>query len=241
MILCDFHVHSRFSDGQMTVAELVDFYGKRGFGAIAITDHLCESESFLGRSARWLERSLTERSFPVYIETIKEQAERALRVYGMIVLPGFEVTKNSLLNHRSAHVLAIGTDRYVSADQDPLQVAREIRSNGGLAIAAHPVHTGVNEPQTYYLWNRRHEYADEFDAWEVASGPVLYNEVRDSGLKLIASSDLHCREQVSSWKTRVDCERNGEAILDGIREQRVEFVFYMNQMNEQHSGSKLEC
>ena len=116
------------------------------------------------------------------LEKVKEQAERAQNQYGMVVLPGFEVTKNSMFNHRSAHILAIGLDRYVSADQDPLSVAREIRSQGGLAIAAHPVHTGSKEPQTFFLWNRRHEYADEFDAWEVASGPVFYSEVQDSGL-----------------------------------------------------------
>ncbi len=226
MILCDFHVHSRFSDGQMTIPELVDFYGQRGFGAIAITDHLCESQTFLGQSARWLERSLTERSFPIYIEQIKEQAERAQNQYGMVVLPGFEVTKNSMFNHRSAHILAIGLDRYVSADQDPLSVAREIRSQGGLAIAAHPVHTGSKEPQTFFLWNRRHEYADEFDAWEVASGPVFYSEVQDSGLPLIASSDLHHRGQINSWKTRVESECHSSAILEAIRRRRVEFVYY---------------
>lgn len=29
MLLTDLHVHSTFSDGKMTIAELVDFYGQR--------------------------------------------------------------------------------------------------------------------------------------------------------------------------------------------------------------------
>ncbi|MEL4881681.1 hypothetical protein AAEH85_22275, partial [Shewanella algae] len=81
-------------------------YGSRGFGAIAITDHLCEEKTFLGKSARWLNRSLTRESFPRYIETIKQEAERAWQQYRMVVIPGFELTKNSLFNHRSAHVVA---------------------------------------------------------------------------------------------------------------------------------------
>jgi hypothetical protein len=45
MILADLHIHSTFSDGKLTIPQLVDFYGRRGFGAIAITDHLCELAS----------------------------------------------------------------------------------------------------------------------------------------------------------------------------------------------------
>src|SRR4051812_18852516 len=99
MILGDFHIHSKFSDGYLSIPEIVDLYGKRGFGVIAITDHLCEAKTFLGKSARWLERTLTEETFPFYIEQIKEEAKRAMKLYGMIVLPGFEITKNSIFNH----------------------------------------------------------------------------------------------------------------------------------------------
>lgn len=228
MMLGDFHIHSRFSDGVLTIPELVDAYGQRGFGVIAITDHLCESETFLGRSARFLERTLTAESFPRYIEQIREEGERAWKQYRMIVLPGFEVTKNSIFNHRSAHILAIGIDQFVSADQDPLTIARQIRSHGGLAVAAHPVFTGIKEPQTYFLWNRREEWRSEFDAWEVASGPVLFREVMTSGLNLIASSDLHQLRQITSWKTKLSCERQPEAILDAIRRQNLDFVFYQD-------------
>ncbi len=221
--LGDFHIHSNFSDGQLSIAEVIDLYGGLGFGAIAITDHLCESETFLGRSARWMNRTLTEKTFPIYIEQIQEQAERALKMYNMVVIPGFEVTKNSIFNHRSAHILALGLEQFVSADQEPLAIARQIRALGGLAVAAHPVHTGALEPQTYHLWSRRDEWAGEFDAWEVASGPVFSEEVLHSGLPLLASSDLHRTEQINSWKTQLQCRRHPQAILAAIRRQQVEF------------------
>jgi hypothetical protein len=233
MVLGDFHSHSRFSDGHLKIPDLVDLYGKRGFGAIAITDHLCETKTFLGKSARFLERTLTEKTFPLYIEQIREEAERAWKQYRMIVLPGFEITKNSIFNHRSAHILAIGIDQFVSADQDPLTIAREIRAKGGLAIAAHPVDTGVSEPQTYYLWNKREEWKNEFDAWEVASGQKIFREVLHSGLPLIASSDLHHPKQISSWKTRLNCEKHPDAIKNAIRTQQLEFVYYQDQCADQ--------
>ena len=226
MILADFHIHSTFSDGSLTIAEIVDLYGSRGFGAICITDHLCEEKTLLGKTAKFLHRTLTKQNFPLYIETIKQEAERAWRQYRLLVIPGFEVTKNSLFNHRSAHVLAIGIDKYISADQDILQATREIRRHGALAVAAHPVFTGSFEPQTYHLWHRRHEIQHEFDAWEVASGPNLFSEVLHSGFKMIASSDLHHASQINSWKTIVNAEKNQEAILHAIRQQNIEFKFF---------------
>jgi 3',5'-nucleoside bisphosphate phosphatase len=232
MILADFHIHSTFSDGSLTIPEIIDLYGSRGFGAIAITDHLCEEKSLLGVTAHWLGRSLTRENFPLYIKTIKEEAARAWKQYKMLVIPGFEITKNSLFNHRSAHVLAIGIEKYITADQDIMAAVREIRANGALAIAAHPVFTGDFEPQTYHLWNRRHEIQNEFDAWEVASGPTLFSEVLHSGLKMIASSDLHHAKQINSWKTKLDCEKNQAAIFEAIREQRLEFFFFEDQVRE---------
>ena len=40
-LLCDFHVHTQWSDGRMSVREVVDLYGRTGrFDVIAITDHI---------------------------------------------------------------------------------------------------------------------------------------------------------------------------------------------------------
>src|SRR6476619_571527 len=96
MFLADLHIHSTFSDGKLSIPELVDFYGKRGFGAIAITDHLCETRSLIGKAAVYLEQTLTPASFPIYLEILRSEAKRAREQYGLIVIPGFELTKNSV-------------------------------------------------------------------------------------------------------------------------------------------------
>lgn len=226
MFLADFHVHSTFSDGKVPLPEVIDLYGQRGFGAIAITDHLCEKTTFLGLASRTLDCSLTPANFPLYMTMLETEAARAWDQYGMVVIPGVELTKNFLSNHRSAHVLGLGIHEFIRADQDIPELCRAIRDQGGLSVAAHPVWTRKVEKQTYHLWNRRGELRECFDAWEVASGPYIFDEVADTNLPKIASADLHVPRQMTSWKTALDCEKHPEAILRAIRRQEVKFVFY---------------
>ena len=235
-MLCDFHIHSTFSDGRLTIPELIDLYGARGFGAIAITDHLCEESTFLGQTAHWLDRTLTRDSFKKYIEILQAETERAWEQYRMVVIPGFELTKNSLAHHRSAHMVVLGVNEYLSADGEVIDLLKNVRERGGLSIAAHPVHTGKLEPQTYYLWSRREELREHFDAWEVASGREWFTEVRKAGLPLIANSDLHHPRQMTSWKTVLDCERHPEAILHAVRTQNVQFTFYEDPIRSPLTG-----
>ena len=229
MILGDFHIHSTYSDGQLSISELVDLYGERGFGAIAITDHLCEKESFLGRAARYLEKSIMHERFNEYLECIRVEARRAWDEYGMVVIPGVEITKNSFVYKNSAHIVALGIHEFIDADQDVKSVCNQIHDQGGIAIAAHPVSTKKLEPQTFYLWNNREELRDYFDAWEVASGPYLFPEVLQSDLPKVANSDLHRPIQMRSWKTIVDAEPKVESILYAIRDQKLEFYFYEDE------------
>lgn len=241
MYLADLHTHSTFSDGKLSIPELVDFYGVRGFGALAITDHLCEEETVIGKAARYLGRTLTPATFPLYIEILRSEAERAWQRYRMVLIPGVELTKNSVLNHRSAHILGLGVTNFISSDQDAVLLARAIRAQGALAVAAHPVHTRKAEKQTYHLWDRREELRHEFDAWEVASGPHLFDEVLRSDLPKIATSDLHRVEQINAWKTVFECERHPEAIFEAIRRQELSFKFYMEvdpngSLNRAHAG-----
>ena len=223
-ILSDFHIHSTFSDGKMTIPEIVDFYGQRQFGAIAITDHLCEQNTFLGKASAYLNCTLTKATFPLYQKILCTEAERAWDQYRMVLIPGIEITKNSISNHRSAHVLGLGITEWVSPDGDISEVLDRIHNVGGLTIAAHPVWTRIYEKQTFHLWDRREELAEKFDAWEVASGPHLFKEVEDAGYPMIASSDLHRPNQIESWKTLIHGEKNTQSILENIKRDRKSVV-----------------
>jgi hypothetical protein len=225
-LIADFHVHTRFSDGQHTLREIVDFYGLQGFGAIVITDHICEENTWLGQAAHHLERTLTRESFAIYQEQIAEEAERAMRLYQMLVLPGFEISKNSLSNHKSAHILGIGCTKYVSADESIENICNEIHNQGGIAVAAHPVWTRRLEKQTLHLWDNKEHLSNHFDAWEVASGPHYFDEVKQSRLPMLANGDVHSRKQITSWKTTLRTELHPQAVLDDICQQKIDFVFY---------------
>lgn len=231
MFMGDFHIHSDFSDGKMTIPQLVDLYGSLGFGAIAVTDHLCESDTVIGKAAFAIGHTLTPGTFPIYLEILKSEAERAWEQYRLVLIPGFELSKNSVSNHRSAHIVGLNVSEFLPADPDAVDLCRAIRAQGGLAVAAHPVSTRKMEKQTFHLWDRRAELAQEFDAWEVASGPYIFDEVEASTLPKIASSDLHQRRQMSSWKTVFECERHPEAIMEAIRRQQLSFQFYQEGTN----------
>jgi predicted metal-dependent phosphoesterase TrpH len=226
MILSDLHIHSTYSDGQLSIPELVDFYGKKKFKIIAITDHLCEENTFLGKASNFLEKTLTRETFPFYLQLIEKEAKRAMEEYGMLVIPGVEFTKNSLYFKRSAHVLALGIKEYIAADKTIHELLDEIKKQGAISIAAHPVSTRMVEHQTYHLWDNREDLRDKFDAWEVASGPHLFDEVLESGLPMIANSDFHHPKQINSWKTLIDCELNFSSMFQAIKDQRVEFINY---------------
>jgi len=226
MYLADFHIHSNFSDGKYSIPALVDYFGRREFGAIAITDHFCEETSLIGKASSYLGVSLTRATFPIYKEILKSEQERAWQQYGMCLIPGVEITKNSILNHRSAHFLVLGDLDAIDPNKDISEMSDLARTNGGLVIAAHPVSTQKLEKQTFHLWDRREELASKVDAWEVASGPYLFEEVKSSGLPMIANSDFHSTKNMTSWKTALSCERRQDAIFDSIRKQKLDFHFY---------------
>ncbi len=222
----DLHIHSNFSDGQLSVAEIVDLYGKRKFDVIAITDPLSESKNILGKVARQLRLSLREESFEEYKEEIRIQSIRALEQYNMNLILGYEITKNSFINHRSCHFLILGVDQFISPDLEVEEILIRAKKLGGLTIAAHPFYTGDFEFQTFYLWSRRDKLKTLIDAWEMSYRKKVSAEVMVSGLPLIASSDFHRLDHMSSWKTELFCENNFEDIRKCIALQKLDFFYF---------------
>ena len=230
ILKCDLHIHIQFSDGKLSVRQIVDLYGRRGFGAIAVTDHLCETENIVGRFSHGLNYSLSEESFNVYMETLKSEAERAWNEYGMLLIPGYEITKNSFVNHRSAHILILGINNYIKPDLSVDEILDQAREHGALTIAAHPFYTGDFEFQTFQLWSRKEELKNKIDLWEVNYRKNICAEVLHSGLPLIASSDFHNINHMSSWKTKVYAEKNQEGLFEALRQQKIDF--FLDKLEE---------
>ena len=83
-LLCDFHVHTTWSDGRLSIRDVVDLYGQtRRFDVIAITDHILRKKDLLARAGRFATLgtrrfSLTEKTFDAYLADISREAQRAL-------------------------------------------------------------------------------------------------------------------------------------------------------------------
>src|SRR6185295_17398746 len=98
-LLCDFHVHTKWSDGALSVREVVDLYGSTGkFDVIAITDHILMKKDLLARAGHIVSLGqrrfgLREQEFDAYLADIAAEARRALDRYGMLVIAGAEVTQ----------------------------------------------------------------------------------------------------------------------------------------------------
>ena len=43
-LLCELHAHTTWSDGTLTLRELVDLYGGTGFDVLCVTDHVVRSD-----------------------------------------------------------------------------------------------------------------------------------------------------------------------------------------------------
>jgi hypothetical protein len=224
-LLCDFHVHTRWSDGRLTIREVIDLYGQTGrFDVIAITDHILMKRDVLARAGRvaslgYRDFSVTPDRFDDYLAEIAFEAKRARRLYDLLVLPGAEVTQNHLHSKRSAHIVALNIKEFISADQPPDDILAEIRRQGAVSIACHPHDRPTRriEIGTSYLWNHRKRLADLVDVWEAANRDDLFSVTSLKHYPYIANSDFHKPKHLYSWKTLVRSEKNWPALARAVR------------------------
>jgi hypothetical protein len=224
-LLCDFHVHTRWSDGRLTVTEVVDLYGQTGrFDVLAITDHILMKKDLLARAGRLATLGrrnfgVREENFDAYLADIRSEAKRAQREYGMLVVPGAEVTQNHIRSSKNAHIIALDIKKYISADQSANDILREIRNQDALSIACHPHHRTTRrlEISTCYLWDHRRELAPLVDVWEAANRDDLFSVTSLKHYPYVANSDFHKSKHLYSWKTLLRCEKNWPAVKQALR------------------------
>jgi UDP-N-acetylglucosamine:LPS N-acetylglucosamine transferase len=218
MLLCDFHIHTNYSDGKLSVPEVVDFYGRLGFDAICITDHLADPRRLIGKLARLSNMTVSESQLDEYFEVIERERQRAWRKYEMIVMTGIEFNKDGYTSKTSAHLLGIGLKAPIPSALDLPETIAQIHAQGGLAVASHP-HIMKSEwgKNTLYLWENHEKFAPLIDAWEIANRDNIFDCVGMKRLPFLGNSDFHKPKHIYSWKTLLYCEKSEEAIKDCIR------------------------
>jgi len=218
MLLCDFHIHTNYSDGKLTAPEVIDFYGKRGFDCICITDHLGDPRRLIGKLSKLVSLTLGAEQLDEYFDVIERERRRAWRKYGMLVMTGIEFNKDGYTQKTSAHLLGIDLKAPINPALDLPETIAEIHAQGALAVASHP-HIMKSEwgKNTLYLWENQDLFAPLIDAWEIANRNNIFTPVGLKRLAFLANSDFHKPKHIYSWKTLLNCEKNPDAIKACIR------------------------
>ncbi len=220
MLLCDFHIHTTFSDGSIELEKVVDLYGQAGFDVISITDHVSNRDSSIGKLAHRFNYTVTKDNFADYMEAIQYQSARARDKYGMLVIPGVEISKNYIDSDQSAHILLLDLKEFVSAGWDYEKIFLDAKKQDALIVACHPHQMSDLSKDTYYLWNNRHRYAKYIDAWEIANRDDVFNVVSLKKYPYIANSDFHKARHLYSWKTLLNCNKDVAEIKQCIKHNK---------------------
>jgi predicted metal-dependent phosphoesterase TrpH len=213
-LLSELHAHTTWSDGELTPSAVVDLYGQAGFDVLAITDHVVPSAH--GQYVR-------VETFAAYLEEIDAEAERARALYGLLVIPGLELTVDDKEPTRAAHAVAIGLRRFVSVDNGLDEALRDARAAGAALVAAHPypLEQTTEATRTTTRFAAEAEWAAEVvDRFELFNRDELFAWVAERHLPAVATGDFHRAEHCNSWKTLLDCRQHPEAIVDELRSPR---------------------
>jgi len=212
LLLCELHAHTTWSDGRLTLSELVDLHGALGFDVLCITDHTVRSDDPAPRA-------VDGRSWGAYRYELDREAQRARRTYGLLLVPGLELTDNHDDPDKSAHALAIGLRRFVSVEEGIVTAIRAARADGAAIIAAHPYGPGDLTPMrpTRRLFREHEALRPLVHRWELFNRREVFAWVAEQGLPAVATGDVHRTEHVSSWKTLLPCAKEEEAVVAYLR------------------------
>jgi histidinol phosphatase-like PHP family hydrolase len=216
--LCDFHIHTNYSDGRLTLPEVIDFYGRRGFDCICVTDHVADARRLVGKFSELLNFTIAPDQLDEYFDMLERERRRAWRKYDMLVMTGLEFNKEGFSKKTSGHLLGIDLKAPINASLDFVEIIAQTHSQGGLAVAAHP-HVMKSEwgKNTLFLWENQEVFAPIIDAWEIANRNNIFTPVGLKRFAFLANSDFHKPKHIYSWKSLLQCEKEPEAIKDCIR------------------------
>jgi predicted metal-dependent phosphoesterase TrpH len=214
-LLCELHAHTTWSDGELTLRELCDLYGRAGFDVLAVTDHATPVDGV--RSDR----------FADYLAAVEAENARALRMYDLLVLPGLELTFDDADPRRAGHAVAIGLRAYVNLAGGLEEALRAARAHGAALVAAHP----YTPEEAVTALRGTGAFAAEPDRWaplvdrfELFNRTTLFAWVADAGLPAVANGDFHEAEHLAGWKTLLPCWKHERAVVEYLRSTRPAYL-----------------
>ncbi|MGA7402976.1 MAG: hypothetical protein WCC99_16935 [Candidatus Sulfotelmatobacter sp.] len=186
MLKAAFHVHSTYSDGEFTLAELKRIFSETGCSVVGISDH---ADSF--------DQTKLD-------EYIKECA--ALSDDTFLFLCSLEYTCEEQM-----HILGYGATA-LTQTKEPQEVIRHIQEHQGLAVIAHPkdsMFPGIEDfavlPDGIEVWNSKYDgrYAPRPSTFEL----LRRLRTRRSGMRAFYGQDLHWKKQFRGIFIELQCDR----------------------------------
>ena len=212
LLLCELHAHTTWSDGHLALPELVDLYGVSGFDVLCVTDHTVRLDDPAPRAVdSW--------TWPAYASAVREEAERALAEYDLILIQGLELTDNHEDPDLSAHVLAVGLEQYVSVDAGIVAALEAASQQDAALIAAHPYSDSDSTPlrATRRIWRERELFRELVHRYELFNRNEVFAWIAAEELPPVATGDVHQAFHLASWKTLLPCDREPAAVVAHLR------------------------
>jgi hypothetical protein len=196
MLRAALHIHSTYSDGEYSPAELKRVFVAEGCAIVGITDH---AESF-------------------------DKAKLADYIGECAALSGDRFTFLCGLEYRceqGMHILAYGVTA-MAQTRDPQEVIRHIEEHGGLAVIAHPQDSAFPLIESFRVlpggietWNTKYDgrYAPRPKTFEL----LRRLRARRPGMTAFYGQDLHWKKQFRGLFTQLQCESlTRDEILGGL-------------------------
>jgi hypothetical protein len=173
---------------------------------------------------------LTPEKLPAYLAELEELKTYAKEKYGMILLAGVEVNKDSLIPNKATHLLCIDIKAPIDPSLSLEKIADQVHQQGGVTVVAHPdyfynLREGAPRNWEFHTRNqfKQIERARFFhDGWEVANGnfvfPKVAEKVEEMGLSGLGNSDCHAKpHHMNTWRTVMFAEKEPEEIKLKLR------------------------
>jgi len=227
-LLCELHAHTTWSDGALSVPDLVDLYGRAGFDVLAVTDHTLPG---------W---HVQKADFGAYLEDIEREADRARRQYGLVLVPGLELTHEDPDPMRAGHAVAVGLRRFVGVEDGLEEALRASRAHGAALVAAHPYRpedASSSLRGTAAFASDPERWAPLVDRFELFNRETLFGWVVDAGLPAVANGDFHVLDHLAGWKTLLPCAKEEQAVIDYLRSPRPAFLVHLEPRAEPLSAA----